>query len=130
MAAIHQAYKRHVTRHQNLFEIICVSLQFECLGRRCMNARRDAVLFSIGFGRFLGFELYLYLGLGIPAARPTHERIGAARFGLFEFEHPFIYPGFAGRHCGFRALIDTCGHGGALTRACACEKACDGKGFQ
>src|SRR5690606_12895731 len=102
-------------------EIVGVGLEQEPLRRRIVDDGVDAVFLGVGNGRFLAWKAQADLAARVAAAGPAHQRIGFARFGGREIEHPLIGERLAGLHGIFRTLEDTGLHALSLSFGTAME---------
>src|SRR5690606_32534140 len=109
-ANVHPTPERAYGGHRfvlQLAEVVRVGLEHQPLRRRIMYDGVDAVLFRISDGCLPARETQAELAAGIPAARPAHQRVGLARLGGNEIEHPLVGECLAGLHGVFRTLEDT-----------------------
>src|SRR5690606_12165583 len=111
-----RAYGRHCLGMQailpeqaagGLTKIVGVGLEQEPLRRRIVDDGVDAVLLGVGDRSLLAREAQADLAARVATAGPSHQRIGLARFGGHEIEHPLVGERLAGLHGIFRTLEDT-----------------------
>ena len=92
-----------------LLEIVGVGLDAQLAGRGRDDVVGDAFPLGIGLGFFQRLEVDRDLGLGVGAAGPAGQRIGALGRMRFEFQHPFAGARLTGLVDGFRKLEDASG---------------------